>query len=96
MALPLASSAFAQTNAGTGGGASPAEIRQPSPPTLTQPGTSAAPVVEPGGVENGSPGSVGSISRGPTGGETVSNNSGASGNAEQNQKPVGNTGGGGS
>lgn len=28
MALPLATSAFAQTNAGTSGGASPAEIRQ--------------------------------------------------------------------
>lgn len=89
LALPLASPAFAQSSTG------PAEIRQPGPATMTQPGTSAAPIVKPGGIDNGGPGSVGSISRGATGGETISNNSGASGNAEQNQKPIGNTGGGG-
>ena len=95
MALPLATSAFAQTGGGTGGGSGAAEIRQPGPPTLTQPGTSAAPVVKPGGIDNGGPGSIGSVSRGATGAETISNNSGAAGNAEQNQKPIGNTGGGG-
>ena len=86
LALPLSTAAFAQS------GNAPAEIRQPGPPSLTPPGTSSAPVVKPGGIDNGGPGSVGSISRGPTGGETISNNSAASGNAEQNQKPIGNAG----
>lgn len=95
VALPMATSAFAQTSGGTGGGSGAAEIRQPGPPVMTPPGTSAAPIVKPGGIDNGGPGSVGSISRGATGAETISNNSGAAGNAEQNQKPIGNTGGGG-
>jgi len=87
-ALVFATSALAQ---GTG----PAEIRQPGPPRITTPGTSDTPVVKPGGIDNGGPGSIGSVAPGATGAETRSNNSGASGNAEQNTKPIGNTGGGG-
>jgi hypothetical protein len=88
VALVLASPAFAQGNG-------PAEIRQPGPPRITTPGTPDTPVVKPGGIDNGGPGSIESVARGATGAETISNNSGASGNAEQNTKPIGNTGGGG-
>ncbi|MDB5644518.1 hypothetical protein [Methylobacterium sp.] len=86
--LACTATALAQGNA-------PAEIRQPGPPRMTQPGVTGAPVVKPGGVDNGGPGSIGTVAPGATGASSVSNNSGASGNAEQNQKPIGNTGGGG-
>ncbi|GJD76456.1 hypothetical protein [Methylobacterium goesingense] len=90
LALVLASGslALAQGNA-------PAEIKQPGPPRMTQPGVTGEPVVKPGGIDNGGPGSIGTIAPGATGASSISNNSGASGNAEQNQKPIGNTGGGG-
>lgn len=90
LALVLASTSFtlAQGNA-------PAEIKQPGPPRLTAPGVAGGPVVKPGGIDNGGPGSVGSIAPGATGASSISNNSAASGNAEQNQKLIANTGGGG-
>ena len=91
--LVLAAAAFVAPALAQSGGS--AEIRQPGPPRITTPGTPDSPVVKPGGIDNGGPGSIGSVAPGATGAETRSNNSGASGNAEQNTKPIGNTGGGG-
>jgi hypothetical protein len=94
-ALVLASALLASASVALAQGNAPAEIKQPGPPRVTAPGVGGEPVVKPGGVDNGGPGSIGTIAPGATGASSVSNNSGASGNAEQNQKPIGNTGGGG-
>ncbi|MBX9933117.1 MAG: hypothetical protein K2Y56_16530 [Methylobacterium sp.] len=72
------------TSALAQGTVAPSDTRPP-------PGT----VVQPGGAANSGPGSIGVVAPGATGSETRSNNPGVGGNAEQNQKPVGNTGGGG-
>ncbi|KAB1069325.1 hypothetical protein [Methylobacterium planeticum] len=90
VALPLATTAFAQT--GTG----PAEIRQPGPPTAIAPAEATGTVVKPGGIDNSGPGSIGTAAPGGTGASSISNNSGAAGNAEHPERPIGNTGGGGS
>lgn len=94
LALPLSTAAFAQSTQ-TGGGAGAAAPRQPGPAQVTTPGTPPSNVVQPGGVENGGPGSVGTEARGATGAESRSNNSGASGNAQKPELAVPNTGGGG-
>ena len=80
-ALPLATSALAQGTV----------VPAPSP-LETRP---AGAVVQPGGAANSGPGSIGVVAPGATGAETRSNNPGVGGNAEQNQKSIGNTGGGG-
>lgn len=89
IALPFATSAIAQS--GTG----PAEIRQPGPPTLVAPTEATGTVVKPGGSTNSGPGSIGTIAPGGTGTPSISNNSGAAGNAEHPERPIANTGGGG-
>lgn len=91
VALILAGTSLALAQTGN----APGEIKQPGPPRMTAPGVTGGPVVKPGGVDNGGPGSIGTIAPGATGASSISNNSGAAGNAEQNQKPIGNTGGGG-
>lgn len=86
---PLSTGAFAQAATG------PAEIRQPGPPRITQPGTPSNSFVKPGGIDNGGPGSVGTAVNSGLGADSISNNSGASGNANKPEVAVPNTGGGG-
>jgi hypothetical protein len=88
LALPLATSALAQ------GTVAPGDAR-PSGTVVPSDARSSGAVVQPGGAANSGPGSIGVVAPGATGAETRSNNPGVGGNAEQNQKPVGNTGGGG-
>lgn len=73
----------------------PAEIKQPGPPRLTTPGTSDSVVVKPGGIDNGGPGSIGTEAHSGLGADSVSNNSGAAGNANKPELALPNTGGGG-
>lgn len=87
--VALSTGALAQTAAG------PAEIKQPGPPRITQPGTPSNSFVKPGGVDNGGPGSVGTQVNSGLGADSISNNSGAAGNANKPEVAVPNTGGGG-
>ncbi len=87
--LLICTGALAQTATG------PAEIKQPGPPRLTQPGTPASGFVKPGGIDNGGPGSVGTTVNSALGSDSISNNSGAAGNANKPEVAVPNTGGGG-
>ena len=93
--LSLSGAAVAQSTH-TGGGANPAEIKQQSPAQVTTPGTAQTGFTEPGGSANSGPGSVATEVRGGgTGAASRANNSGAAGNAERPEVPLGNTGGGG-
>ncbi|GJE77949.1 hypothetical protein [Methylorubrum suomiense] len=84
LALPLATAAHAQ--------AGPAEIKQPAPPRTLGPADGATTVVQPGGVDNGGPGSLGTAAPGVTGATNVTNNPGTAGNAEKPEQPIGNAG----
>jgi hypothetical protein len=89
LALPLAVPALAQSGTGA------APIRQPGPPQITTPGEVTSSTVKPGGLDNGGPGSAGTLMRGGTGATSTDNNPGAAGNAGKPEMPIGNTGGGG-
>ncbi|GEP01295.1 hypothetical protein [Methylobacterium haplocladii] len=89
--LILSGAALAQS----GGGNKPAEIRQPGPARVTTPGEPQAGFVKPDAGAKSGPGAVETQVRGGTGADSRSNNSGAEGNAEKPELPVGNTGGGG-
>lgn len=86
LALPFATAALAQANAG------PAEIKQPAPPRTLGPADGTSTVVQPGGVDNGGPGSVGTAAPGVTGATNVTNNPGTAGNSEKPEQPIGNAG----
>ncbi|WP_342154238.1 hypothetical protein [Methylorubrum sp. SB2] len=84
LALPLATAALAQ--------AGPAEIKPPGPKQTLGPADGTTTVVQPGGVDNGGPGSLGTAAPGATGATNITNNPGAAGNAEKPALPIGNAG----
>ncbi|KQT60927.1 hypothetical protein ASG52_16920 [Methylobacterium sp. Leaf456] len=84
LALPLATAALAQ--------AGPAEIKPPGPKQTLGPADGTTAVVQPGGVDNGGPGSVGTVAPGATGATNITNNPGTAGNSEKPEQPIGNAG----
>ncbi|WP_430912295.1 hypothetical protein [Methylobacterium sp. sgz302541] len=73
----------------------PAEIRQPAPPSVAAPDATGSTFVKPGGLDNGGPGSVGTVARSGLGADSTSNNSGADANSGKPELAVPNAGGGG-
>lgn len=86
LALSFASAALAQSNAG------PAEIKPPGPLRTLGPADGTTTVVQPGGIDKGGPGSLGTVAPGVTGATNVTNNPGTAGNSEKPEQPIGNAG----
>lgn len=71
--------------------------RQPGAPQITTPGVPDAGVAQGGSPDlaNSGPASTGTVMRGPTGADNVSNHSASTSNAANPERPIPNTGGGG-
>jgi hypothetical protein len=91
LALPLATAGFVQAG-GALAQSGPAEIKPPGPKQTLGPADGNSTVVQPGGVDNGGPGSVGTVAPGATGATNITNNPGTAGNSEKPEQPIGNAG----
>ncbi|WP_232630183.1 hypothetical protein [Methylobacterium sp. Leaf118] len=83
LALPLATAALAPSALAQAG---PAETQPPGPKRRLGPADGAGTVVQPGGIDHGGPGSVGTVAPGST---HITNNPGT---AEKPEQPIANPG----